>query len=154
MPAGRPSKYTPEVVGRVCELLRKGMPRTRAARRAGIHPDTFCVWMNEHAEFSEAVHDAEDHWVEKAMGKVTDLVDSEDERVAFQAAKFGLSYRFRDDFSKRIEQTGPDGGPVQHQHGGKVVASLFTDEQIASMSASQLEAVLKVELEARRARGT
>lgn len=153
-PGGRPPKFGPELTARIQSLLRKGMPRVRAARRAGIAVSTFMAWMNEFPEFSEAVHDAEDEWVEKAMGKVSDLVDSRNERVALAAAKFGLSYRFREDFSKRVEQTGEGGGPVEVKHSGQVATPLFTDEQIASMSASQLEAVLKVELEARRARGT
>ena len=147
---GQPTKYTPAVVERICELLRKGLPRTRAARRGGIAVSTFMLWMNEHSEFSEAVHNAEDVWVEKAMGRVTDMLDSKNERVALQAAKFGLSYRFREDFSKRIEQTGPEGGPVRIEHSGQIDAALrplVTLEDLRKMTREETESTLLAEAE-------
>ncbi len=146
---GRPTKCTPEVVSRICTGLRKGLPRERAARRAGVAESTFHLWMHKatttrirkYLEFSEAVHAAEDEWVAKAMGKVTDLLDHEDPKVALQAAKFGLTTRFREDFAQRREQTGAAGGPVAVQLSGHVSTSAIPAEVLAHMSPEQLRAL-------------
>ena len=57
--AGRPSKYTPEVVAIICESLRKGEPRVTACKKAGISDDTFGNWLRDNSEFSAAVKNAE-----------------------------------------------------------------------------------------------
>lgn len=150
---GRPTKCTPEVVARICANLRRGLPRERAARRAGVAESTFHLWMHKAAttrirkylEFSEQVHAAEDEWVAKAMGKVTDMLDHEDPKVVLQAAKFGLTTRFREDFAQRRETSGPDGGPVSvaAEVTGRVAVALFDGATVANWSPEQIEAAIR-----------
>lgn len=163
-PGGRPCKLTPEVQERICARLRKGMPRERAARRAGIHDATFRRWMtagaaaqaaydegdgdNEGEEarkfrtFRAAVLEAEDACVEKDLDVVDGCAAGEDPKLAFAASKWRLSYRYREDFTTRVENTGADGGPVAVAVTGKLAVALFTDEQLRDMTPEQVAAAI------------
>jgi hypothetical protein len=61
---GRPSKYTPEVVERICYSLSQGNTRTTAVTCAGVSMPTFHTWMNEFPDFSDAIKRAEEQAVE------------------------------------------------------------------------------------------
>ena len=54
MAGGRPTIKTPELVEAILADLRKGLPR-RTAAALHVAPDTFYRWLNEDAEFSDAV---------------------------------------------------------------------------------------------------
>jgi transposase-like protein len=45
--------------GVVLEMLREGVPKVHAARAAGVHENTLQRWLNENAEFGDAVRAAE-----------------------------------------------------------------------------------------------
>jgi hypothetical protein len=147
---GRPTKLTDKTQARICGLLRKGLPRERAARLAGVHPRTFYVWMASEApryvQFQQAVCMAEDDLVEKAVGAVSDLIeDADSDAVRLNAAKFLLSHRFNSEFSTRQEVTGKDGAAVEVKaevRAEVAVRPLFSDEQLAAMSPEQLTAAL------------
>lgn len=57
--AGKPSKYTPEAIQAICECLERGETRKAACAKAGISQDSFNRWLNEYADFSAAVKNAE-----------------------------------------------------------------------------------------------
>lgn len=57
--AGRKTKRTPDVERKIIEALNAGTTRRAACAYAGIHQDTFYVWMNRHPEFADAVIRAE-----------------------------------------------------------------------------------------------
>jgi hypothetical protein len=51
---GRPTKRTPEVVGRIAEAVAIGLTDEEAALLAGINPDTMTEWRKD-SEFSGAI---------------------------------------------------------------------------------------------------
>ncbi len=57
--AGRPTKRTPETESKILEFLASGVTRKAAAEAVGIHISTFCDWVADFPEFSEAVTRAE-----------------------------------------------------------------------------------------------
>lgn len=148
---GRPSKLTPVTQERICALLRKGVPRDRAARLAGVGVSTFHTWLAEGAkhetgkyrDFLEAVCTAEDELVQKAVSTVHSLLDPRrvEPAVRLNAAKFILSHRFNREFSNRTELTGADAGPVRVQ-AEVAVRPLFTADELAAMTPEQLAAAL------------
>jgi hypothetical protein len=139
---------------RVCELIRKGVPRMRAARLAGIGESTFCRWMRDgeagerriYREFRQSVCRAEDELVERAVSSITDLFDPEsnaEPNTRLNAAKFVLTHRFNGEFSARQEVTGKGGEAVQVQ-AEVAVRPVFSDDQLREMTPEQLEAALGV----------
>jgi len=157
---GRPSKLEFVRTERICELLRKGVPRERAARLAGIDSATFRRWMVEgedpsgrpqYRAFRASVLRAEDELISRAVASVVDAFEVDDEgryvhelRDRTAAARFILPHRFPREFSTRseVQASGPDGGPVQVQAEVKV-APLLTDAQLAASTPEQLEAVIR-----------
>jgi hypothetical protein len=59
--AGRPSKYTPEVVKRIMDALAAGNTRKAAAEYGGIDEDTLGRWRRRFADFADAIKSAEAH---------------------------------------------------------------------------------------------
>jgi hypothetical protein len=155
MPRGRQTKLNATTQKRICDLVRKGMPRDRAARLAGVHPATFHRWMAEgetaetgiHRDFREAVCKAEDELVERAVQTATDLLNPrkcKEPSTRLNAAKFILSHRFSKEFSSRQEVTGADGGAVQVEGTVDITVRSLEPlaERIAAMSIEQLDALL------------
>ena len=68
--AGRKSKYTPDRVQKILELLRVGNTRKTAATIAGCDQTTFLRWMARYADFAEAVKRAEDEAVALHVGNI------------------------------------------------------------------------------------
>lgn len=60
--AGRPSKYTPEVVEIIRKSLAQGDSRATACKLAGISDDSFGRWLADNAEFAAVVKNAEDEY--------------------------------------------------------------------------------------------
>jgi terminase small subunit-like protein len=53
-PAHRPSKFTPELGEKICELIACGSLMKNAARHVSISPETVCRWVIKHEGFREA----------------------------------------------------------------------------------------------------
>lgn len=147
---GRPTKCTPQLQRRICGLLRKGVPRQRSARLAGIEAGTFHRWMADgkaaesgiYREFYDSVCTAEDELVRRAVASVTDLLGSKaDPSVRLNAAKFILSHRFNAEFSNRTEVTGAEGGPIDHTATVKV-QPLVSDAALLAATPDQLGAII------------
>lgn len=60
--AGRPTKYTQEVVNIIRESLAQGDSRQLACKKAGISDDSFLNWLRDNSEFSAVVKNAEDEF--------------------------------------------------------------------------------------------
>lgn len=60
--AGRPTKYTPEVVRIIRESLAQGDSRQLACKKAGISDETLATWMRDNLEFLAVVKNAEDEF--------------------------------------------------------------------------------------------
>ena len=52
--AHRPTKFTPELGEKICELVACGCLMKDAARHYGIRPETVCRWALKHEAFREA----------------------------------------------------------------------------------------------------
>lgn len=115
---------------------------TQACASAGIHRDTLYYWLHHDTAFSERYHRAEldatdvlygeafrravegteKHVV--SMGRVVTFTDDDGEQKILKEREYSDSLllnllRARDPRfaqKQRIEMSGPDGGPVQHQH--------------------------------------
>ena len=80
MPAGRPSKLTPEVTKRICQAVKLGATYKLAAQAAGVSEKTFCVWMArgreggpgsaKFVEFLQAIKDSEGEGAETCLAVI------------------------------------------------------------------------------------
>lgn len=149
---GNPGKLTPERVTQICELIKKGMSRTAAARRSGISDTTLGSWLKKGREqetgdyryFLRRVLEAEATLQEQCVDVMQDLLGSgTPPGVRLGAAKFMLEKRSPEDFGSKTEvrHAGHDGGPIEISAKVEVVP-LFSDIQIAQMTPEQLQAAL------------
>jgi len=109
---GRPSKYRPEVTGRICAALRAGRTRQAACAHGGISDETFARWQAHYVDFVEAVACAE---TEAQMQAVSCL------RLAmpqnWRAAAWYLSRRYPAEWGQQ-QMRGVNGGSVSECGGG------------------------------------
>lgn len=64
MPGGRPSKYTPEMVAKICGHIAEGKTYADACKLAGISEAKFYEWKAEKVEFLDAIKRAEQQYKE------------------------------------------------------------------------------------------
>lgn len=97
----RPTKYTLETIEEVCKWIRAGNSKEDAAVLAGISGATLFDWQNKHAEFLEAVKEAEVHCKAARIARI--LKASE---TTWQAAAWFLERKYKDEFAtKKISET-------------------------------------------------
>ena len=125
MPAGRPTKRTPETEKRILDALRIGATRKDAGLAAGISKETFCQWMNEFPDFSDSVEKAESEDKIRMLAVITKA----SQEGNWQAAAWRLERKDPDNFGRRerrqVEVSGPNGGPIRHED------AALTDEERA-----------------------
>lgn len=119
-PGGRPSKYTPEVVERICYSLSQGNTRTTAATCAGVSRDTFHHWMHEFSDFSDAIKRAEEQAVEHYVNVIHAASGQ-----TWQAAAWYLERRRPADFSKQDK--------VDITTNGKDINGMSMEEMVAEL---------------------
>lgn len=125
-PKGRPSKLTPEVQEKICQLLKAGNTFRTACEVAGIGWSTGREWRTrgeerhstregdeEYAAFAAAVQKAE----EEAAARNVALIQKAAANGTWQAAAWWLERKFPGEWARvdRHEHTGPRGGPIQLQ---------------------------------------
>ena len=71
---GRPSKYTPDTVGKVLGSLQAGLSVDSACEHAGINPDTHYAWLKEYPDYSEKISAARLYGKVLAAKQVTDVL--------------------------------------------------------------------------------
>ena len=111
MPAGRPSKYKPEMCEIVIQCGRDGMGKAEMAAELGIAYSNFDRWQHEHPEFQDAVKEAvrqSQAWWEK-MGRISTFGGTD----GFNATSyiFQMKNRFRAEWNDTIKSdlTSSDG---------------------------------------------
>lgn len=130
-PRGRPSKFTPELGKRITQMVTIGVTMEVAAQANGIHKDTLYAWLAQGARqaegkplrhFSDAMHQA----FAGAEATYALALAASAKRGNLQAIIFWLTHARRDNWRKaeRLELTGKDGGPVQHEDVSNAKASL------------------------------
>jgi hypothetical protein len=103
MPAGRPTKYTPDMCDRVVELGKTGASKHEMALELGIDMDTFVEWEKKNTEFSvsarRAVQLAQGWWEKQGRVATFGGVDG------FNATSYGFNMknRFRDSWKDKQE---------------------------------------------------
>lgn len=125
---GRPSKYTQEIVDRICYSLSLGNTRTTSVTCAGVSMPTFHTWMNEFPDFSDAIKRAEEQAVEHYVNVIHAASGQ-----TWQAAAWYLERRRPADFSKqdKVDIT-TNGKDINGMSMEEMVAELKRIEQIKS----------------------
>ncbi len=117
---GRPSKYTPEVVERICYSLSQGNTRTTAVTCAGVAMSTFHEWLNDFSDFSEAIKRAEEQAVEHYVNVIHTASTQ-----TWQAAAWYLERRRKEDFGKQDK--------VDITTNGKDINGMSMEEMVAEL---------------------
>ena len=115
MPAGRPTTYQPEYCEQVIEHMKDGSSLTSFAAEIDVARSTLNLWMAANPEFMEACA--------RAKAKCAAWWERTNRNLAATgmgnqgACKLGLTNMAADDWKdiSRQEQTGADGGPVDHR---------------------------------------
>lgn len=106
--AGRPTKYSPEVVKQITDALRGGNTRRAACAAGNISQETFARWLADNADFMDAVEKAEGEAELRNLAVIQDAT-----KTTWQAAAWWLERKHKAEWSSRVEQTGADGSPVK-----------------------------------------
>ena len=112
----RPTKLTPEVHEAIVDGINAGLTFRLSCARAGVTPATFYNWLEKGEvaqsgalmEFFNAVERAKADSALRLISQITLQAPAD-----WRAAAFILERRFPDDYGKRTEVTGKDGGPVK-----------------------------------------
>ena len=114
--AGRKTKLTPEVQEIIVDGINAGLTLVLTCARAGVTYATFYRWLEKgeaaksgvFCEFFDAVSRAKADSALRLVSQITLQAPTD-----WRAAAFLLERRFPDDYGKRSEVTGKDGGPVK-----------------------------------------
>lgn len=103
MPAGRPTKYNPDMCEKVIELGKIGASQHEMSLELDIDWTTFADWRDNNPEFSKAVSKAVSFaqaWWEKS-GRIATFGGHE----GFNATSFifNMKNRFKDDWRDKVE---------------------------------------------------
>ena len=111
MPAGRPTKYRPEMCEQVVKLMGQGYSKRACAGALGICEERLYGWAKEHPEFSKALKDGEtvcEQWyLSKGLEAMQGEIDGFNATAYVWLTKNVLKWR------DRMEHTGKDGGPIE-----------------------------------------
>lgn len=94
----RKTKYTPELVQRICGALEFGATHEIACGYAGIVPSTFYEWLKKKPEFSEAVKGAEARAAVKWLAKIEQAATTH-----WQAAAWKLERRYPSQYGRTVQ---------------------------------------------------
>lgn len=92
---GRPSKYSDEIVERICELIASGMSlRAVCSQESMPSTATVCKWLSENQEFSEQYARAREKQADYFVEEIIEIADSvEAESAAVSKAKLQIDAR-------------------------------------------------------------
>ena len=85
--AGRPTKYSPEVVARRCSALEDGLPQRGACIAAGIAVSTLAEWRSKDSTLGERMEEARERARRQAMLIIKSAPLSGDWRAAAEFLK-------------------------------------------------------------------
>ena len=141
MPAGRPSKFTPELAESICESLIAGDDLVAVCSAKNMPArSTVYQWMDENPEFRTAIARAREGQADYMDHKIAVMIDkitpesAQADRVKLAALQWRaakLKPRFYGD-KVQNEHSGPDGKPMQ-------VEEVLSDFELARRLAFALE---------------
>src|SRR5258708_1510997 len=101
---GRPSKYTPQTIGKVLGSLQAGLSIESAYDHAGINPDTHYQWVKDYEEYSEKVTAARLYGKLLAAKQVTDILQdiTRDKPKYSETTRANISWKYLEKHEKQI----------------------------------------------------
>lgn len=122
-------KYKPEIINKICDYVKLGVPFQYAAIRAGVSHETFYRWRASYVEFAERIEDARAEFVVVNVARIEKAA-----KERWLAAAWMLERRCREDFGKQaIELSGINGQPIELggsiEHHGALAQRLRADDQ-------------------------
>jgi hypothetical protein len=127
--AGRPTDCTPTTTAAICEALKLGLSIRAACDSAGINQSSYFEWRSRadegppYSEFSEETTRARRAGRMSLVKTVRTAAQSD-----WRAATWMLERMDPDNFSRRTEVTGKEGGPIQVIVSPGLLADLPDDE--------------------------
>lgn len=106
---GRPEDITQEKEDRIMAFFKMGLNDEEVCEQVGITPTTLYNHQNRHPDFLEKKRLAKTNLVARARRELFSGLQSEDEKIRVDTAKWVLERRCKNEFSTRQEITGEDG---------------------------------------------
>jgi frataxin-like iron-binding protein CyaY len=149
-PGGRPTDYNQETAGTICAMLANGHSLREIVKGEGMpNMTTVFRWLSFHPEFSKQYALAREEQAELLADEIVNISDEESVTVEVNGEKMEVKFdsamvarnRLRIDARKwvasklkpkkygdklELEQSGKNGGPIQHEH--KVEVKLTAEE--------------------------
>ena len=95
---GRPTKKTPELIGKLLEALSNGVHRKVAATTCGISSRTLELWVQADEELAERIEAVENEVEQKIVGSIVLAAANGD----LKAAQWYLERRYPDRWGRRV----------------------------------------------------
>jgi hypothetical protein len=111
MAGGRPTKMTPETIGKLEQAFLMGCTDLEACFFADISKDVLYDYQGKHPEFADRKERLKSNPVMTARQAMLDLMKSEDEGVKQKAATDTLN-RYDGKPKERVALEGPDGNDL------------------------------------------
>jgi len=117
---GRPTKYDPKICKAIPALGKQGLSRWQIAAKLNIGYKNLHSWELAHEEFRDAMTEARlnalAYWEDLANNHVIETQGGPKINTGLwsrsMAARFPNEYRE----NSKVEHTGPNNGPIQHDH--------------------------------------
>ena len=110
---GRPEDITPEIADRMMAFFKMGLNDEEVCEQTNITPSVLYRYQVNHPDFKERKCLAKTNLVAKAKRELMAGLQSKDEKIRVDTAKWVLERRAKDEFSTRQEITGADGETLQ-----------------------------------------
>ena len=141
-PIGRPTLYRPELCDQIIEAMGEGLSVEAAAAKVGISVRSLYYWQQEHPEFMQSIQEGRIRallwWEERALEMAQGKPGSA------QIVSLGLRNRSRSASgwvdTNKVELSGPNGGPMQHEVGPSLDLKVLSDDELAELEALLLKA--------------
>lgn len=106
---GRKETITPELKDRILAFFKMGLDDEEVCEQTDIAPSVLYAYQNRHPEFLEKKRLAKTNLVARARRELFAGLQSKDERIRVDTAKWVLERKKKAEFSTRQEITGEDG---------------------------------------------
>jgi len=110
---GRPTKYNPQVVKKICTAVSEGLPFKYAAALGGITYKTFCEWRKEYSPFCDAIEASVAEGIQTRLR----LINSAGEGGDVVSSRWYLEHVFPEHYAKtRVDHQHHVEGNIDHTH--------------------------------------
>lgn len=131
---GRRTKYTPETVKVICQMISRGLNYCQAADAAGIHRDTLNEWERRKPGFSDALKGAKASGIDRRLKRIERAAA----KGAWQADAWWLERNHPETWGRKSRETAEEQAATAAAKQAKAQAeaeqldwSRLTDEELA-----------------------